>query len=66
MVGGGCCTSSVCFGVVRAVAMAVIVVVVGRWRFGGTILWGLLFFLKQALGKRLPPETKIAKLITWA
>ena len=65
MVGGGCCTSSVCCGVVRAVAMAVMVVVVGRWRFGGTILWGLLFFSEeQAPGKRLPPETKIAKLIT--
>lgn len=44
----------------RAPAMVAMVVVVGRWRFGGMILCDAILFLRQAkpLGKRLPPKQK--------
>jgi hypothetical protein len=41
-------------------AMVAMVVVVGRWRFGGMIICDAILFLRQVkpLGKRLPPKQK--------
>jgi hypothetical protein len=48
-----------------AAAMVVMVVVVGHWRLGGPILWGVI--VSEACPKKtLVSETKFARLVTQA